>query len=181
MQSAEPETMPEKVRFSQSVFAEGAVEHWLFRIQEMMIKSLYDLTKDSLLCYPENPFERKAWLFNYAAQPILTVDLIKWTEGCTDAILKTHNGYKNGVKDYFEFMKILITKMVQIVRENLNTLERTLMGALIVLDVHARDVVGDMVKVDVKNLNDFEWSKQLRYYWDPEEDNCIVRQTNTRF
>jgi hypothetical protein len=33
MQSAEPETMPEIVPFSQSVMAEGNVEHWLFRIQ----------------------------------------------------------------------------------------------------------------------------------------------------
>lgn len=42
MQSAEPEIMPEDVPFSAPVFAEGAVEHWLFRIHEMMIKSLYD-------------------------------------------------------------------------------------------------------------------------------------------
>lgn len=32
MQSAEPEIMPEKVTFFASVMAEGAVEHWLFRI-----------------------------------------------------------------------------------------------------------------------------------------------------
>ena len=38
-------------------------------------------------------------------------------------------------------MKELIAKMVSIVRGQLNTLERTLMGALIVIDVHARDVV----------------------------------------
>lgn len=48
MQSAEPEIMPEKVKFSASVFAEGNVEHWMFRIQDMMIKSLYDITKDGL-------------------------------------------------------------------------------------------------------------------------------------
>jgi dynein heavy chain len=56
--------------------------------------------------------------------------------------------------------------MVAIVRKNLNILERTLMGALIVLDVHARDVVTELVHKRVNNLNDFEFSKQLRYYWD---------------
>ena len=39
-------------------------------------------------------------------------------------------------------MKELINREVAIVRTDLNTLQRTLMGALIVLDVHARDVVG---------------------------------------
>lgn len=63
-------------------------------------------------------------------------------------------------------MKVMIEKMVSIVREDLNTLQRTLMGALIVLDVHARDVVSDMTEKNVSNLNDFQWSKQLRYYWD---------------
>lgn len=56
--------------------------------------------------------------------------------------------------------------MVAIVRKDLNILQRTLMGALIVLDVHARDVVSELVQKRVNNLNDFEFSKQLRYYWD---------------
>ncbi len=56
--------------------------------------------------------------------------------------------------------------MVAIVRKDLNILQRTLMGALIVLDVHARDVVTELMEKQVKNLNDFEFSKQLRYYWD---------------
>lgn len=33
------------------------------------------------------------------------------------------------------------------------------MGALIVLDVHARDVVGAMVDQGISSLNDFEWAK----------------------
>jgi len=49
----------------------------------------------------------------------------------------------------------MIAKMVAVVRKDLNILERTLMGAIIVLDVHARDVVTELVEKGVKNLNDF--------------------------
>lgn len=133
--------MPELVPFTNIVMAEGPVEHWLLKIQNMMIKSLYDITKKAYINYPENGLERDEWLFTYQAQPILTVDLIKWTEGCTDVITKMSQGRKSALATYYEFMKNLLNREVSIVRGDLNTLQRTLMGALIVLDVHARDVV----------------------------------------
>lgn len=131
-----------------------------------MVKSLYDNSKQSLLEYPdENPLDRKKWLFAYPAQCILLIDLIKWTDGVTKAIISQAEGNPNGIMTFYNFMKELITRMVAIVREDLNVLQRTLMGALIVLDVHARDVVSELAEKKVSNLNDFEFSKQLRYYW----------------
>ena len=78
-------------------------------------------------------------------------------------------------------MKELINYMVAIVRKDLNILQRTLMGALIVLDVHARDVVTNLAAKRISSLNDFEFAMQLRYYWDAEIDDCIARQTNASF
>lgn len=68
-------------------------------------------------------------------------------------------GETTALMEYFDFMKELINGEVNIVRGQLNTLQRMLMGALIVLDVHARDVVGSMVDLNVSGLNDFEWAK----------------------
>lgn len=39
------------------------------------------------------------------------------------------------------------------------------------MDVHAKDVVEDMTKKEVRKTNDFNWLCQLRYYW-------IVRTNN---
>ena len=49
----------------------------------------------------------------------------------------------------------------------LEPLQRTAMGALIVVDVHAIEVVRNMINARVENINDFPWTSQLRYYWEP--------------
>ena len=63
-------------------------------------------------------------------------------------------------------------------RGKLNKQQRITLGALVVIDVHARDVVQDMADKGVETENDFNWLAQLRYY--REEDNCWVRIINAR-
>ena len=55
-----------------------------------------------------------------------------------------------------------LSDLVVLVRGNLTRMQRSIMSALIVIEVHSRDVVGKMVSEGVKNINDFEWISQLR-------------------
>jgi len=31
------------------------------------------------------------------------------------------------------------------------------------------------------SVDNFEWQKQLRYYWDVELDNCVVKMSNSTY
>lgn len=42
-------------------------------------------------------------------------------------------------------------------------MERLTIGALVTIDVHARDVVTLLVELGIDNKLDFDWLSQLRY------------------
>lgn len=41
-------------------------------------------------------------------------------------------------------------------------MQRTILSALIVIEVHAKDVVANLLEEHVQSENDFEWISQLR-------------------
>lgn len=48
--------------------------------------------------------------------------------------------------------------------------------ALITIEVHARDVIDKLSKANCTSANDFEWVSQLRFYWDKDLNDCVVKQ-----
>ncbi|XP_028407226.1 dynein heavy chain 3, axonemal-like [Dendronephthya gigantea] len=169
MVSAEDEV----VNFSSKVIpakAGGLVEKWLAEIEAVMKDSLKDVMAEAVKSYSRT--KRVDWVLDWPGQVVLAGDLIYWTSEVTEAISK--NG---GLKNYYKKCSEQIDDIVRLVRGKLTKMARTTLGALIVLDVHGRDVVADLAEHDFLDPNDFQWIRQLRYYW--QEDAVIVRMITT--
>ena len=73
----------------------------------------------------------------------------------------------------------MLADLVGLVRGKLSNLERMILSALIVIDVHARDVTLGLRDDGIKSINEFEWISQLRYYWTGE--GTVIRAVNAEF
>ena len=49
-------------------------------------------------------------------------------------------------------------------------LARITLGALVVTEVHTRDVIQELIQNNVTDIQNFNWISQLRYYADRDDD-----------
>jgi len=59
-----------------------------------------------------------------------------------------------------------LNDLVSLVRGDIELKLRLSVNTLIILDVHARDIVERFVRDSVLDKKEFAWESQLRFYWD---------------
>ncbi|XP_076366412.1 dynein axonemal heavy chain 3-like isoform X2 [Tachypleus tridentatus] len=149
--------------------AKGMVEKWLVEVESVMMRSLQQETLKALTAYTKVP--RIHWVLEWPGQVVLCGSTVYWTSEVSRALTQ------NKIRNYLEVSNRQIDEIVGLVRGKLDSGKRITLGALIVLDVHARDVVNDLVKKNVESPHDFSWLSQLRYYW--EDGSVVVRMITT--
>ncbi|KAK9828903.1 hypothetical protein WJX72_002692 [[Myrmecia] bisecta] len=166
MISAEGEVIPLKTKIKPSQ-AGGAVEKWLVQVEAGMVESVRETCKQSVAAYAGRP--REAWVLEWPGQAVLVVSAIYWTSSVTNALKSTAPGALQAQADTCTAQ---LADIVGLVRGQLTKLQRATLSALVVMDVHARDVVASLAQQRITNLTDFAWLSQLRMYWEDMHGNA---------
>uniref|UniRef100_A0A1Y1JUH1 Dynein heavy chain linker domain-containing protein n=1 Tax=Photinus pyralis TaxID=7054 RepID=A0A1Y1JUH1_PHOPY len=170
MKSSEGEEVP-LVDVIQTSQARGQVEKWLLELETDMKKSVHKMVAGAIKDYTARP--RDEWVLIWPGQTVQSVAMTYWTSEVHEAIIISHDEMRRCL----ERCNVQISKVVNLVRGKLSAQNRITLGALVVLDVHARDVLSELIDLKVKGITDFQWLSQIRYYW--EDNQMATRMINS--
>jgi dynein heavy chain len=74
-----------------------------------------------------------------------------------------------------------LNDLIDLVRQDISKNLRKCVNTLIVLDVHAKDVVDSFVRDSILSGKQFEWESVLRFYWEHNKDDTTIRQCTGTF
>ncbi|GKT26037.1 Dynein axonemal heavy chain 2, partial [Aduncisulcus paluster] len=172
----------EKVELSTPVLCSSQVEIWLGELESQMRITLKDLFGKCLVDlnrstsrHASAPKIRGKWLSDHAGQLTIGCVQIDWVSAVTTA-LSSANPKKALIYARKKQLQTL-SRLTDLARSGLNSLDRARITAVITLSVHNRDVMEKLLRVGATSATDFAWLSQLRHYW--KDDTCIVQQTNS--
>jgi dynein heavy chain len=147
----------------------GCVELWLTELQGSMRSTLRSVIAAAAAAYTSTP--RADWVLQWPGQVVLCVSQMFWTREVEEALAV---GGSAALAAYGDRLTKQLGEIITLVRGGLTPLQRETLGALTVIDVHARDVVAEMVAKRVQRASEFEWNAQLRYYWQQQQPGAGV-------
>jgi dynein heavy chain len=169
----------EVLEFRKPVQIDGRVEEWMLSVETQMKKSNRTIHKEAIFHYAN--MDRLTWLMNYQGMVGLAGAQVWWTWQVEDVFHKIKAGNKLAMKKFSKSLGDELEQLVVSVRSDLSSNDRKKVNTQIIVDVHARDIVDRFVRDSIMDENEFEWESQLRFYWDRNCDELMVRQCNGNF
>ena len=160
--------------FAEPVAIEGAVEGWMTGVERAMRDSLYDLTRTGVFMYARS--DRARWIRESLGMLTLAGSQVWWTWETEDVFKRVQAGNKHAMKELLAKLSRQLGDLTTMVRTDLDDLTRRKVNTLVIIDVHARDIIDTFVRDSVMDIREFAWESQLRFYWERDADNMSIRQ-----
>jgi dynein heavy chain len=183
----------EEYEFETPVKPDGNVEDWMNKVDDEMKDTLHTITKKAAYHYAKT--ERIEWIKDreVSCQDFTssrgegkergTIGMVAvvgtqiwWTFSVEDVFVRVSKGDKHAMKNELAKESQDLNDLIALVREKIGPNLRKAVNTLIILDVHARDIVDRFVRDSILSAKAFEWESQLRFYWDNNKNDIAIRQ-----
>jgi dynein heavy chain len=170
----------ETVHLEKPVMASGNVEVWLGTLLHEQQRSLHGVICDAGTLALADNFKLIEFMNSYCSQVgILGIQFL-WTRDAEIALENARTDKKIMAQMDDKFL-LLLSQLIDNTLTDLNKVDRVKYETLVTLHVHQRDIFHDLVLMNVKSRGDFEWGKQARFYYYPEERKVIISITDVDF
>uniref|UniRef100_A0A8C6E8C9 Dynein axonemal heavy chain 14 n=1 Tax=Moschus moschiferus TaxID=68415 RepID=A0A8C6E8C9_MOSMO len=150
--SAEGETLV----LPKKIRIRSGIEQWLVNVE----KTMFDLVKNTFILF----FQSQIIFYNDCIKSFVSSHPKKEVE-------KVHAGMTHHLEEVAEL----------VVLDTHNSRAKVVLGALLTVYVHCRDIVRDLLLKSIFNADDFEWTRYLQYKWNEKQKLCYVSQGDASF
>ena len=168
----------EQLPFDEEVPTHGRPEEWLNKVEAAMYRACKTSLRETL--EQSKGMKKEKWVKQFPGQMIISAGCVVWTAECEKALADKDKA-KAAVRMLKKKWVSYLSKLVTLTRSKLDKVNRKKVVALITIEVHARDSVEKLSKSGCDAVTDFEWVSQLRFYWDHDKDDCVVKQVLSVF
>ncbi|KAK7827526.1 hypothetical protein U0070_026732 [Myodes glareolus] len=155
---------------------------WLGDVERAMRMTLRDLLRNCRVALKKFLNKRDKWVKEWAGQVVIAASQIQWTADVTKCLMTAKERSDKKILKVMKKKQVsILNKYSEAIRGTLTKIMRLKIVALVTIEIHARDVLEKLYKSGLMDVNAFDWLSQLRFYWEKDVDDCIIRQTNTQF
>lgn len=140
----------ESYDFELPVKPEGSIEEWMFRVEDEMKRTLHVHTKKGVFFYAKE--DRIEWIKQQLGMVALVGSQTWWTFAIEDVFKRINErGEAKAMKLELARENKDLSDLVALVRGDIDKRLRLCANTMIILDVHARDIVERFVRDSVLN------------------------------
>ena len=181
-------TDEEILKLSKPVSTNGNIEDWLGSLEKEMRRTMHREIKQSAIDTLIDNLDIPSIIDKHCAQCSLLAIQFLWTSQVEDAL---NASFQQNDKDAMKIVQqkqndVLILLASMTTEEIPKKMKRRNIETLVTIQVHQNDVLNSIVDKHKKHqivggIDDFEWQKQLRCYWNDEERLCRVQIADVSF
>jgi len=144
---------------SRSLKARGQVEQWLANVESAMFDSVKNCLKKSLPELKRAP-DFMTWVYTQHGQIVLTSAQIWFTAEVESVLNSSHATVPTkGLSEIEDNLKQKLDKLASVVLTESTFSKRNLIVSLMIILVHERDTITNLINSGIKGVDDFQWMR----------------------